>query len=551
MTPRRWVEAGNGGEAAARLSALHPLSPVAARLLATRAWGDGELEDFLTPSRVPWPDPARIPNLEPAARRLRQAVEGRERILVHGDYDVDGLMGTAVLVGGLRALGGQVEAFIPSRFDGGYGLSSASVAAAQRSGASLVVTTDCGTNSFEVGESLRSLGIDLVVSDHHLPAAGEQPRQLVVNPHLVKDHPDGSLCGAAVALQLLRGTAGVSGRELALEPFLRLVAIATVADVVPITPVNRRICKEGFLALETTPNPGLLLLLSRFRSGILSHHVSFHLAPRLNAAGRMEDARLVLDLLMERSPAQAAALMARLEALNRKRKVLQNSAFDEAFSQALAGGGERVAFAASSAWHRGVMGPVAARLAEALRRSAFVVAVDGDEGVGSARSWGDDDVSEVLGTAADLLERFGGHAGAAGFTVKASRLTALEERLQRAPGGEGGTEASEEFFPIALEDLQDAWAAWTLLDPFGPGNPEPFFGVSGLRPRGHRAAAGKHLIWDVALPGGDNLQVIAWNGEAEGLTGSSVAPSRTVVGRLAPQSAPGGLPFYLSVAAVL
>lgn len=551
MTPRKWVEAEVSHAAAASITARHALSPVAAKLLAQRPWSGEELEGFLAPSRIPWPEPERIPNLSAAARRLQRAVEGREAILVHGDYDVDGLMGTAVLVGGLRALGGQVEAFIPSRFDGGYGLSAASVAAAERCGARLVVTTDCGTNAREVGESLQRLGIDLVVSDHHLPAGGEQPDALVVNPHLEKDHPDGALCGAAVALQLLRGTAQAMGRELALEPFLRLVAIATVADVVPVTPVNRRICKEGFLALETTPNPGLLLLLNRFRSGILSHHVSFHLAPRLNAAGRMEDARLVLDLLMERNPAQAAALMGRLEALNRKRKALQNSAFEEAFSQALAGTGERVAFAASEAWHRGVMGPVAARLAEALRRSAFVVAVDGEEGVGSARGWGNDDVSEVLASAGDLLERFGGHAGAAGFTVKTSRLADLEERLQRAPGGGGGQECLEPYLPIGLEELPEAWAAWTLLDPFGPGNAEPFFGVSGLRPRGHRAAAGKHLIWDVALPGGENFQVIAWNGEAEGLTGSSIAPSRTVVGRLAPQSTPAGLPFYLSVAAVL
>ena len=551
MTPRRWIETAANGEATARISSRYAVSPVAARLLAMRAWSDEELGGFLTPARIPWPDPARIPNLAPAARRIQKAVEGRELVLVHGDYDVDGLMGTAVLVGGLRSLGGLVEAFIPSRFDGGYGLSAASVAAAERCGAKLVVTTDCGTNSREVGESLRRLGIDLVVSDHHLPASGEQPEALVVNPHLEAEHPDGSLCGAAVALQLLRGTAEAMGRELALEPFLRLVAIATVADVVSVTPVNRRICKEGFLALETTPNPGLLLLLNRFRTGILSHHVSFHLAPRLNAAGRMEDARLVLDLLMERSPAQAAALMGRLEALNRKRKALQNSAFDEAFAQALTGTGERVAFAASPAWHRGVMGPVAARLAEALRRSAFVVAVDGEEGVGSARSWADDDVSAVLATAGDLLERFGGHAGAAGFTVKASRLTDLEARLQRAPGGDGGREAAEEYLSIRQEELTEAWAAWTLLDPFGPGNPEPFFGLQGLRPRGHRAAAGKHLIWDVALPGGESLQVIAWNGEAEGFTGSTVAPSRTVVGRLAPQSTPSSLPFYFSVAAVL
>lgn len=361
------------------------------------------------------------------------------------------------------------------------------------------------------------------------------------------------MCGAAVALQLLKGTAAALGRKLPMEPFLRLVAIATIADVVPMTLVNRKICKEGLRAIGTTPNPGLALLVNGVCGGgaVRGHHVSFHMAPRFNAAGRMEDARLVLDLLLERSPARAATLMGRLEALNRKRKALQAVAFEEALGQAQGKQDGRVVFAASSSWHKGIIGPVAARLADAMRKSAFVVALEGEEAVGSARSFREDDVSALLAKAADLLLRFGGHSGAAGFSPRTDLLEDLGRRLTGLPMDGMAADHVERYFPLEARDLAKAWAAWGLLDPFGPGNPEPLLGISGVCCKGQRVASDRHLIWDSDMPDGAILQLIAWDGLGDGLTPSSLTPSRTIVGRLAPQTRGGARPYYFSVHAIL
>lgn len=554
MSAVAWVEASDWKDRAGAISEKFGVTPVLAMLLCAALRPEADLESFLDPGSLGWPDPLRLPGLEAAAQRIAKAVLSGEKVLVHGDYDVDGLMGTAVLVGGLRSLGGKAEAFVPSRFDGGYGLSEASFDAVMQAEATLVVTTDCGTNALEMGLRFRDASVDLIVTDHHLPGEGEQPPGIVVNPKLSPGHPDRDLCGAAVALQVLRGVADALGKPLNLDPFLRLVAIATVADVVPMNPVNRKICKAGFLALETTPNPGLALLLEGvLKVGpIRGHHISYHLAPRFNAAGRMEDARLVLDLLLERDPGSASRLKGKLEALNERRKALQLLAYEEALEQArLLPSFSRVVFAASANWHKGVIGPVAARLSETFRKSAFVVSVEGEVGIGSGRAWRGDNVSALLGETADLLTRFGGHSGAAGFSLSAHRIPELARRLCELPAPEGHEAQTEAFFPIEPSRLPDAWDAWGKLDPFGPGNPEPYLGLRGLCARGQKTLTGGHLSWEVGVPGNASMQFIAWNGIAAGLEPSSLAPSRTVVGRPAPQQRPGSPPFYFSIAAIL
>jgi single-stranded-DNA-specific exonuclease len=194
---------------------------------------------------------------------------------------------------------------------------------------------------------------------------------------------------------------------------------------------------------------------------------------------------------------------------------------------------------------------VAARLADTLHKSAFVVSVEGGEGVGSARSWRDDNVSSLLDGASDLLVRYGGHSGAAGFTVMEDKIEALSSRLADAPSAGNGSEVRESYFPIGPEELSAAWDAWGFLDPFGPGNPEPYLGVTGLVPRGQRIAAGRHMIWDTAMPGGETLQVIAWDGVTSGYDHARLTPSRTVIGRPGPQNRAGSLPFYFNVEAIL
>ena len=554
MSSAVWVEGAGWQEDAAGRLARHGLTPVLAMLLSAIPRTEEDISAFLSPESIGWPDPFRLPCVRHAAERIKTALQAEETILIHGDYDVDGLMGTAILVGGLRAFGGKVEAFVPSRFEGGYGLSETSVEAVRRAHARLVVTTDCGINAQKIGNLLAEEGVDLIVTDHHLPAAGEQPPGIIVNPKTVEGHPDRDLCGAAVALQVLRAVAETLARPLPLEPFLRLVAIATVADVVPMTAVNRKMCKAGFAALESTPNPGLALLLEDIlRVGpVTGHHISYHLAPRFNAAGRMEDARLVLDLLLERDPAEAARLKGRLESLNLQRKALQLIAFEEALEQArLAPPESRVVFTASSSWHKGVIGPVAARLSESFGKSAFVVSVEGDVGVGSGRAWRQDNVSALLGKVSDLLLRFGGHSGAAGFSVKTERIPELARRLCALPVSSEEVGHEEVYFPIEPSQLDEAWRAWGVLDPFGPCNPEPYLGLRGLCAKGQKTLSGGHLSWDVGISSRQNIQFIAWNGESMGLAPSSLAPSRTVIGRPSPQHRPGSAPFYFSIAAII
>ncbi|MGC8763759.1 MAG: single-stranded-DNA-specific exonuclease RecJ [Acidobacteriota bacterium] len=547
----RWVPLSGLHGRRTEIALRHGLSGPAALLLAARFPGGEEevLETFLDPSREPWPDPCRIPGLQAAAERVAEAVRRGEKILVHGDYDVDGLMGAAILAGTLSSLGAAREVFIPSRFDGGYGLSETSLEAVREAGASLVLTTDCGTNSREAGEALAREGVDLVVTDHHLPMEDGLPPGWVVNPHLTPDHPDGALCGASVALQFARRLGELLGRPPALEPFLRLAAIATIADVSPLSPLNRRICREGLAALPDTPNPALARMVRQASAGgpVMGHHVAYHLAPRFNAAGRMEDARIVLDLLLERDPVRAAALAGKLDRLNAERKALQAAAFEEASAQALEAPG-RVVFAFSGSWHRGVLGPVAARLAETHRRSSFVVGLSAGTGTGSARAFGADNVMDLLAPARHLLERFGGHAGAAGFSVREERIGELKSLLEKAPPPPQGPEDPFVYIPLPPEELPELWDAWRLLDPFGPGNEEPVLGLEGIRARGSRVIKDRHILWDVLDGQGKTLSVIAWDGIPRGLSPASLTPSALLLAKPSPENRrKTPYPFYLNL----
>ncbi len=498
-----------------------------------------------------FPDSGALDGLDDAAGRIASAIASGEKILVHGDYDVDGLMGAAVLCGGLGALGARAGAFIPSRFEGGYGLSEASLNAVKEEGARLLVTADCGTNAKEVGDRLPALGCGLVVTDHHVPQPGLAPQGTIINPKNqgVRSELD-DLCGASVAYMLLRAVENRIGKKLPEEPFLRLLAIATVADVVPMSRLNRRICKAGFKALENTPNPGLALLLSRCAAekGVTSHHVGFYLAPRFNAAGRIEEAKLVLDLMLERDAAAAACMVSRLESLNETRKRLQSAAYEEASRQA--DEDRPVLFAASPSWHKGIVGPVAARLAGDRKRSAFVVAIENGVGTGSARAFGDDDVTERLRRASSLLERFGGHSGAAGFTVSTGNIGALEEALLNgAPSPEGGNGLG--FLPLEASRLDEAWLALSRLDPLGPDAGVPFLGLFNVAARQARLVNGRHLFWDVPLARGQSARMIAWDGAANGWERDVPGPGATFIGRLVPELRRGNGRYYFQVADIL
>ena len=550
------VEASDWSERAERLrgAARGELRPGHAPLPARpRRRRGGRLPR--TPSSCPGPTRSGCPKPGRPARGSPKPPGAERPIMIHGDYDVDGLMGTAVLMGGLKSLGAKVEAFVPSRFDGGYGLSETSLEAVKRARCRPAASPPTAepTRS-EIGERLRDAGIDLIVTDHHLPDPGERPPGIIVNPKADAGHPDRELCGAAVALQVLRCTADQMGKDLPLEPFLRLVAIATVADVVPITAVNRKICKAGFQALEHTPNPGLALLLEDIlRMGpVRSHHISYHIAPRFNAAGRMEDARLVLDLLLERDPAAAARLKGRLESLNDQRKSLP--------AGGLRGGpGAGAAGPAGEQGHRGRL----RELAQGDHRTRGG-APGGDVQEIGLRALRRGRCGRGIGPRLEAGQRDGRPEGGLGPPPALRR----PQRRRGLLGGGGqdprtgapargpapivtGARARGNLFP---HPAQPAGGRLARLGPPGPLRPRKPRAIPraerSLRP-GQKTMSGGHLAWEVGVSPSHTVQFIAWNGESAGLGPSSLAPSRTIIGRPAPQQRPGPSPYYFNVTAIL
>ena len=551
--PDRWLRSSPDDFGWREICARHSLSPVAAKLIAQKGLEGGALGDFINADTMPLPDPGRLPSIGPALERLREAIGRRERVLVHGDYDVDGLMGTAILVAGLRLLGADVTFYVPSRFSGGYGLSEASLEAAERAGAGLVVTADCGTNAGAILDGFKSSGIDIIVTDHHMTRGAPADGEIMVNPCSVEDHPDRDLCGASIAMQVMRGLFESLGRRPPVDPFLRLAAIATVADIVPLTPANRTISRVGLKSLSSSPNPALagLLKIAGIVPPVRSCHIGYGLAPRFNAAGRMEDAGLVINLLLEKDPAKAMAYANRLDMLNRKRKVYQGEAWEAVESQIEPGHCGRVCFAVLEGRRFiGVAGPIAARLAEKYGRSAFVVTLDGEEGVGSGRWVEGDNVSGLISMCSGMLARFGGHEGAVGFTVRRENIQRLKSMLMEAPPTSIPEKVST-YIEVLPDEMGQVWEAWGLLDPFGPGNPEPYLGFEVRTPGYFREIKDKHLSWVEVLPSGRGIPFIYWGAKEEGVSQSSVSRGKMLLGRPMPESRPKDFPFYFHVQGII
>jgi single-stranded-DNA-specific exonuclease len=553
MGPDIWVELAGMGTDYSSLAKQHRIPLLAARLLAQSGVTEDSFQTYLRAETLPLPDPFRLPDMERAAARVGEAAGRAEKVLVHGDYDVDGLMGAAILTAGLRAMGAQVRHFIPSRFDGGYGLSELSLSAAREFGATLLVTADCGTNPGAILDQFGAAGIDVVVTDHHVPQPGGHRAEIFVNAHAQEGHPDSTLCGASIAMQLVRAVAARMGRGIKTEPFLRLAALATVADVVPMSMANRAICRAGLPSLSDSPSPALshLCRMAGVIPPVRSCHVGYGLAPRFNAAGRMENAGMVVDMLLERDKATATQYVIRLEAMNGQRKAQQAEANDLAAAQAaLQMENRALVVTLEEGRFRGVVGPVAARLAERFGRSAFVMALEGEEYTGSARAANGDDVSALLSSCARHLIRFGGHGSAAGFTMRRENVEAFRAALLSAPEPEREPKATG-YHRIEPRETWDIWETWGILDPFGPGNPEPYLGLAGLLPRKARVIKEKHLAWDLDTADGARLTCIFWGAVEDGFTPSSLRPGQVYIGKPVPESRPSSLPFFFQVSAVV
>jgi single-stranded-DNA-specific exonuclease len=487
-------------EAAGRLSRALGLHPVTSQVLVGRAIaGVEEARAFLQPSADQLREPGALPDMDRAVAAVDGALRRGTRIAVYGDYDVDGVCGTAILARALRFLGGDVRPFIPHRVDDGYGLSGDALARLAGEGCGLVVTVDNGSGRAAEVETARALGLDVVVTDHH-EVGDALPPCPVLNPKRADArYPFPGLAGCGVALKLALALAERRGRlsdapfRALLPDLLAFAAIGTIADVVPLLDENRSLVALGLRALAATRQPGLAALLEVSECAgrpVRSADVAYRLGPRLNAAGRIGSAHLALDLLLAEDAASARQLAARLDAGNRERQRIERLQAEEAFALAERALAERPAPAlvlAGEGWHPGVIGIVAARVAETFRLPAALITVDGAGARGSARSHGGVRLHEALARCAEHLLTHGGHAFAAGFTMRADAIGAFRESFLRAvaeqtPEAAGPTLVDAEL-PIDAIDGPLA-AEIDRFHPFGAGNEEPIFCAFGVRAAG-------------------------------------------------------------------
>ena len=437
-----------------------------------------EANHFLNPSLDSLHDPFLLDGMAETVALLREAIAEGKTVMVYGDYDADGVCAASILLETLHEEGASLAYRIPSRHTEGYGLNSDAVR--EISGkAQVLITVDCGISNTEEVALAKELGLTVIITDHHRPPETLPDADVVMDP-LLGDYPCPYLCGAGVALKICQALQGMPGVEKRLD----LAAIATVADVVPLLDENRILVREGIRRIEKTSRPGLkaLLSVSATKPPLSADDLAFRLGPRLNAAGRLGDARLGVHLLLTPDTAKADNIAAMLEEANRTRQRFEREMTADALTQlsmeSLAQA--HVILVTGEEWNTGLIGLTAGRLCERFHLPAIALSVHGDTAVGSCRSIPGISIYQMLQSCADLLERFGGHEQAAGLTVKTENIPLLRERLEKVIS-EAAPE--ETFFPSVEYDLSVPFRTWTpdsiawlsRLEPTGCGNPAPLF----------------------------------------------------------------------------
>ncbi len=461
-----------------------------ARLLAARGITSAdEAHKFLSPSLHDLHSPYLMTGLRVAVERLRAAIERGETVLIYGDYDVDGTTAIVILKAALELCGGVVDYHVPHRIREGYGMRDDVIEQAAERGIRLIISVDTGIRAFAAAETAERCGVDLIVTDHHLPQAAGVPKALaVVNPNQQGcEYPCKSLCGAGVAFKIAQALLVESGRERLLPSFLKMVAIATIADAVPLTGENRVFAKLGLEGLRKPVNAGLRALLANCQLDgsrpLSASDIAFRVAPRLNAAGRMDIAERVIQLFTEKDAGKAAEMAMQLDQLNGDRqqeekriqqeiqeKIESSAEFKDAYCLVVDGEG----------WHRGVIGICATRVVERYHRPALVFSCTDGEAHGSGRSITAFHLLEALESCPELFTRFGGHAHAVGCTLPAERIAELRSRLENHARQRL---TPEDFVPVLDYDAEisldvlghDFWMALQRLEPFGSSNPVPVF----------------------------------------------------------------------------
>lgn len=504
---KEWIVRAETAEGAALARELGT-APIIGQILWNRGLQTAEAaRAFLHPEDEPYCDPFLMMDMERAAHRILEAIHAGEQIVVYGDYDVDGMTSTTLLMKNIRALGGTVSYYIPNRFTEGYGLNGVALRQIAAEGCGLLVTVDCGISSADVVAQMDG-AMDIIITDHHLPGAALPPAYAVINPHRADcPYPFKELAGVGVAFKLVQALWQLEEERLYADD-LDIVALGTVADLVPLVGENRKLVQAGLLRMTERPSPGIAALVrvsgcegKAINTGI----VGFQLAPRLNAAGRIETARRGVELLTAEDAHAADRIAAELNALNTERRDLEQDILTEA--ESMLGGftpDVPAIVVAGEDWNAGVIGIVASRLVEKYYRPSIVLTRQGDVYKGSCRSIAGLHMYDALAACRDTLIQFGGHAMAAGLTLECNRL----EDFRCAFANYVNTHLNyEDFTPkISIEALV-APADWTipmveeiaLLEPYGMGNPRPIFGVRDVRPRTATAigADGKHLRMEV------------------------------------------------------
>lgn len=536
---KRWVIKKHDRAAVDALAALLGVEPVIAALLISRGHDTEEKAlHFLNPSSDHLHDPLLLKGLREAMSRVLSAIENGEKILVWGDYDVDGTTGTVLLRRALKLLGAETGFHVPNRFTEGYGVNIPALEQAKADGFSLVITVDCGIRSFEPLEWARDNGLDVIVTDHHLSdeIRGNPPAVAIVNPNQPGcDYPDKHLAGVGVAFKLAHALLREKGLKDEVPSFLKIAAIGTVADIMQLTGENRAIVALGLRDLPNTTNLGLkaLMEVAECRSEMTSYHIGFRIAPRINAAGRMDVARHVIELLESEDVSEAGELAELLDSRNRERQQVQQKITELALFEAENIDRQHFVVVAGENWHRGVIGLAASKIAERLYRPTIVLSIENGYAHGSGRTVGSFHLVKALDSCAELFEQYGGHAAAAGMKIRADRIEELRARLNQYASE---VFSAEDRVPVLVIDAPVSTRTLNLdlvdrlssFEPFGAGNPKPVFVTKGLYIREESfVMKDKHLKLKLVDQERRAFEAVWWDG-VERSKGRTIKPNARI-----------------------
>ena len=528
MPASRWRIPAPDLDAAGALAAALRIPSPAAKVLVRRGLADpAAARRFLNPSLEDLLDPLLMLGMRPAIERLRRAIQAGEKILIYGDYDVDGTTSVVLLTKAVQLAGGAAGYHVPHRLKEGYGMRPEVVEAAAAQGVTLMISVDTGIRAAEVVARASELGIDTIVTDHHLPDSALPPAVAVLNPNQ-RDcpYPEKNLCGAAVAFKLAQGllaTLGWTDGKLrrVTESFLKMVAIATVADVVPLTGENRVMVKHGLAGLGNVRNVGLRALLdvAGFTGGTVpsARQVAFQIAPRLNAAGRMDTAKTVIELFLSSDPARARELAQQLHDQNAERRQVEAEVRELCEKLPVAEATAALVYYGEN-WHRGVLGIVASRLVERFHRPVFVLGRNSEDGMaqGSGRSIPAFHLLDALESMSGLFVKFGGHTHAAGLTMEVARVEEFRERFNAFAAARL---RPEDFLPcldidavLELREINDQTVEGVFaLAPFGHGNQPPLFAAMGVDVAAPPVIMKEKHLRVTVRQNGRTLVLKAWN----------------------------------------